>query len=64
MERIRLLTYRMQLRLRPGDKHHDRLLEVLREAPVPPNLSKQTADIMEVAQAVLRKEWKLITKAK
>ena len=64
MERIRLLAYRIQLRLRPGDKHHDRLLEVLREAPAPPNLPKQTADIMEATHAILRKEWKLITKAK
>jgi hypothetical protein len=64
MERIRSLGYRIQLRLRPGDKDHDRLVEILREAPAPPNLPKQTADIMEATQAIVRKEWNLITKAK
>ncbi|SRR6266404_267062 len=35
MERIRLLGYRIQLRLRPGDTDHDRLVKILREAPAP-----------------------------
>lgn len=64
MERIRLVTYRIELRLRPGDKDHDRLVQVLHEAPAPPNLPKQTAELMEATQAIIRKEWNLITKAK
>ena len=64
MERVRLLGNRIQLRLRPGDKEHDRLVEVLREAPAPLDRSKQTADIIEATQAILAREWNLITKAK
>jgi hypothetical protein len=64
MERIRYLGYRIELRLRPGEEDHDRLIALLAKAPAPPLNPKLTAEIKDATRAILSKEWKLAAKTK
>jgi predicted RNase H-like nuclease (RuvC/YqgF family) len=64
IERIRYLGYRIELRLRPNDEQHDRLIALLAKAPAPPLNPQLNAEIKEATRAILSQEWKLAAKAK
>ena len=64
MERLRFLTYRIELRLHPGERDHDKLIKLLNEAPTPPRIETLTADIKTVTQGILRREWKRAARAR
>ena len=64
MERIRFLSYRIELRLHPGEKDHDKLIKLLDEAPTPPRIESLTAEIKTVTQGILRREWKRAARAR
>jgi hypothetical protein len=64
LERIRFLTYRIELRLYREDPLHASLIGLLQQAPAPPINAKLNADIKTATQDILRKEWKKAAKAK
>ena len=64
MERIRFLTYRIELRLHPGERDHDTLINLIAEPPTPPRIETLTAEIKAVTQGILRREWKRAARAR
>jgi hypothetical protein len=58
MDRVRLLMFRINLRLDPDEEMHQRLTKALLEAPAPPLNIQLNAEITAAAQAIIRREWK------